>query len=187
MHCCNPTASFLKPLEGKRKVTINLIKGNNVRSKEKSGILPRVSLPTSFVGKGHGVWSLEGPSWSSGPVTQLCHHEDTVQGAEVSLPYRTARRVHEKHSSGTRVLTGGLLGHLEGRSQDPPAAPPDPAPRRPSSRGRTCVWGGSSRDGGSKISATPSCQQLSELLLSYLFWTWQWYFYFLHWRGSEGK
>lgn len=49
-HGHNPTTSSLNPLEGKRKETINLIKASNVRSKLKSDILPRVSLPSQLCG-----------------------------------------------------------------------------------------------------------------------------------------
>ena len=84
------------PLQGKRKVKINLIRGNSVHSKENSGILPSVSLPSQLCGQ--RAWGLEprGPKLEFWLSLSSVTMGTTVQGAKKSLPYRTATRVHEK-------------------------------------------------------------------------------------------
>lgn len=75
---------------------INLIRGNSVHSKENSGILPSVSLPSQLCGQ--RAWGLEprGPKLEFRLSLSSVTMGTTLQGAKESLPYRTAMTVHEK-------------------------------------------------------------------------------------------
>lgn len=75
---------------------INLIRGNSVHSKENSGILPSVSLPSQLCGQRARGLEPRGPTLEFWLSLRSVTMGTALQGAKESLPYRTAMRVHEK-------------------------------------------------------------------------------------------
>lgn len=135
----------------------------------------------NFVGKGHGVWCLAGPSWSSGCYSAMSPWGHLPKGQKCHLAKRIAKRVREerrkKVQSSRWPLNTQQVSVNTHASQTQPGACVDTSgggagtfllrPQILPPGVLAAVSGGEgSRERGSKSPAAPSCQPLSSLLLS---------------------
>lgn len=198
---------YHQPLRGKRKVKINLIRVNSVHSKENSGILPRVSLSSQLCGQRARGLEPGGPklefwlSLSCITMAQLskgrkCHCLTEPLCGSMRKDIKAMKPLMDiKHSARFPLVPHGLqsypptqlVAYLDISGGGPRTCLLHPQILPPAAEAGLSSGGGSSREGGSKNPATPNCQHLSQLLLSYLIWTWAWqqYFYYPHFRDPE--